>query len=94
MNRMNRVLSVLDITLHLKFKPNFQLLRNGARSKTCALQKMRAPKNARSKKCALQNHHKLKNGAKIQIGQCVKKEGCVLYEILILPHGPFPHQCG
>ena len=78
MNRMNRVLSVLNITLHLKFKPNFQFLRNGVRSKTCALQ----------------NNIKLKNGAKIQIGQCVKKEGCVLYEILILPHGPFPHQCG
>ena len=78
MNRMNRVLSVLNITLDLKFKTNFQLLRNGVRSKTHALQ----------------NHHKLKNGAKIQIGQCVKKKGCVLYEILILPHGPFPHQCG
>ena len=78
MNRMNRVLSVLNITLHLKFKTNFQLLRNGARPKTCALQ----------------NNIKLKNGGKIQIRQCVKKKGCVLYEILILPHGPFPHQCG
>ena len=73
---MNRVLSVLNITLHLKFKPNYQLLRNGSKTHT------------------LQNHHKLKNGAKIQIRQCVKKKGCVLYEILILPHGPFPHQCG